>query len=416
MISLTMNYGLRNTLILALVLMVLFGAGRLFVHYTFSSALEDLREEKQQKEQMLSEVSEMAVLYDQSVMGHAREVFIRDNHPKELFADPNTGMLYDYIRQLNQGISFTELNYNVQDSVIHDHHGVVRMMVNGEGAYRNFYNFIHRIENSRPIIHIHTLQLHNINEPGRLSRVNFQMVLHAYYNRDENLDVLPELAVAEHFGDIGHNPYYPLVHPVPPNEAGLVNVDESRLLGMTTNYVIIQDQTRQILRLSAGDPVYLGTLQHIDTDSQEAVFRLNRGGLLDVVTLDLAVSTLTEPRWVLEQEQIQPPEHERRPAPEEDSPPVDSDLYGLMGPQEETVQGSYTIVLHSITNENRVRIKKEKLENEGYKVTVRQARLGDSRLTWRIGVGQFESVSHAEQAVSRLPDPYRDNNFIIKIR
>ncbi len=33
-----------------------------FVHYTFSSALEDLREEKQQKEQMLSKVSEMASL------------------------------------------------------------------------------------------------------------------------------------------------------------------------------------------------------------------------------------------------------------------------------------------------------------------------------------------------------------------
>ena len=41
--------------------------------------------------------------------------------------------------------------------------------------------------------------------------------------------------------------------------------------------------------------MYLGTLQHIDTDSQEAVFRLNRGGLLDIVTLNLTASTLTEP-------------------------------------------------------------------------------------------------------------------------
>ncbi len=127
-------------------------------------------------------------------------------------------------------------------------------------------------------------------------------------------------------------------------------------------------------------------------------------------------TTRTEPRGVPEQGQIQPPEHEIRPVPEEDSSPVDSDLYGLMGPQEETLQGSYTIVLHSITNENRARIEKEKLENEGYKVTVWQARLGDGRLTWRIGVGQFEAVSHAEQAVSRLPDPYRHNNFIIRIR
>lgn len=282
-----MNYGLRNTLILLLTLILMLGGGWLFVHLKYSSTLEELEEEAEQKQQTLDQIAETAELYDMVVYEHSRQNFIREHHPKELFPDPNAGRLYDYLRELNQGISFTELNYVVQDSVVQDDHGYVNITVSGEGFYRNLYNFIHRIEHSRPIIQIRSVQLQNITELERLTRVTFRMDLAAYYNRDDRLDYDATLATAEAPGDIGYNPYFPLIHPVRPNEEGLVEVDNSRLIGMTSRFILIRDQNDAVLRLTVGDPVYLGRLQSINTDTQEAVFRLNRGGLLDVVTMTL---------------------------------------------------------------------------------------------------------------------------------
>lgn len=124
-------------------------------------------------------------------------------------------------------------------------------------------------------------------------------------------------------------------------------------------------------------------------------------------------SATEEPATVPEEQEVgeEPPEHEIQPAGEEEPLP-----FGLMEPEEEVLYGAYTIVLHSIASENRARIEKENLEEEGYKATFWQTRLPNGNTTWRVGVGQFETVSNAERAVSELPEPYRRNNFIVRIR
>lgn len=103
-----------------------------------------------------------------------------------------------------------------------------------------------------------------------------------------------------------------------------------------------------------------------------------------------------------------------------ETPPIvtdsNSSSYGLMGPEEEMVEGAYTIVLHSITDAERAKQEVEKLTDEGYKTTLWDVILEDSRTWWRIGVGQFQSVSAAVEAVQELPQAYRERNFIIRIR
>lgn len=282
-----MNYAIRNSLILATTLLMMLGAGWLYIHFSFGSQLEELMNSKLQKQQELEQVAQMAAGFERVNQALAQQIYIRDHYPKSLFSDPNTGRLYDYNRRLNRGISFTQLNFSVQDSVLHRDHGVVMIMVNGEGMYRNLFNFIHRIEHSQPMLHIRNLQIQNFNQLGKLTQVQFQMSLHAYYNRnpEHQFDRSPKISAP--YGNIGHNPFYSLVHPVPPNDENLIDVDRSQLVGMTVSYIIIKDQLGRIHRLSTGDPVYLGHLQRFDPQSKHAVFRLNRGGLLDNVTLSL---------------------------------------------------------------------------------------------------------------------------------
>ncbi|MCG2589197.1 SPOR domain-containing protein [Rhodohalobacter sulfatireducens] len=90
--------------------------------------------------------------------------------------------------------------------------------------------------------------------------------------------------------------------------------------------------------------------------------------------------------------------------------------FGLMGPENQMLEGAYTIVLHSITDEQRAGREVEILEEEGYKATLWDVVLEDNKRWWRIGVGQFQTVSAALEAVQELPRAYRERNFIIRIR
>ncbi len=90
--------------------------------------------------------------------------------------------------------------------------------------------------------------------------------------------------------------------------------------------------------------------------------------------------------------------------------------YGLKGPEDEVLIGSYTIVVHSLRNERKSEIEKQRLEAQGFKATQWSAVLPSGNTTYRVGIGQFQSVSDAERAVEELPEPFRSNNFIIRIR
>lgn len=282
-----MNHSIRNTIILAVTLIVMLGGGWLFLHFTYASDLERLEQIVVDKEREMRDYDQTASLYNETLRELTRQHYIRDNHPKELFQNHRSGRIYDFLIRLNEGISFTNFNYSVRDSVTRNQYGIVTVLIRGEGEYRNLNNFIHRIEHSSPITLINSLQISNINELGRLSQVRFDMELQIYYNRDPNLNMRKRMNLAAHLGNIGHNPFYPLIHPVPPNERNLVDVDNSTLLGMTSRFILLRDQGGVLRRMTVGDQVYLGRLHTIDTQSQEAVFHLNRGGIFDRVRLTL---------------------------------------------------------------------------------------------------------------------------------
>lgn len=90
--------------------------------------------------------------------------------------------------------------------------------------------------------------------------------------------------------------------------------------------------------------------------------------------------------------------------------------YGLRGPEDELLIGSYTIVLHSIPDSTRADAEYQMLRQEGYKATLWQAEIEEGQFNWRIGVGHFQTISDALNAITELPEPYRSNNFIIRIR
>lgn len=282
-----MKYGIRNTLILIFTLLLLAGGGYFYIENRFSEDIESERERSVQLSTELQDVQQSADMFTTAQANYNTVLYTRLNHPKELFRNHSSSNLYNYLQELNRDISFTQLNYSLSDSVLQNDHGVINVNIQGEGRYENLVNFLYRIEYSRPLIQVRTVQLDNITDLERLDRVNFQVSLGAYYRRGNWTNYRAALEPSGPLGEILHNPYYPLIHEVPANVDGLPNVDDSRLVVLTGSRAHIIDQTGTLQRLGIGDRVYLGRLSSINMNRGEAVFELNRGGIRDRVVLSL---------------------------------------------------------------------------------------------------------------------------------
>jgi len=84
-------------------------------------------------------------------------------------------------------------------------------------------------------------------------------------------------------------------------------------------------------------------------------------------------------------------------------------LYGTTHP----IEGRYySIVIHSFQNESDAREAGENISVEGYRAVVANVDVPNIGFRWRVGIGQFESISQAQQAAQELPRRYRENSFI----
>lgn len=257
------------------------------MHNKFSEDIELNANRIENLEREYRQIESTANMFAIAQANYNEALYVRLNHPKELFRDHSSSNFYDYLQELNRGISFTELNYSLNDSTRNQDHGIVSVNIQGEGRYENLVNFIYRLEYSRPLVQIRSVQLDNITDFERLDRVNFQIAIGAYYRRGEWTNYRAALEPSDPFGRILHNPYYPLIHEVAPNIEDLPEADNSRLVVLTGSTVHIIDQNGTLQRLNIGDRVYLGRLTSINMQRGEAEFQLNRGGIRDRVVLTL---------------------------------------------------------------------------------------------------------------------------------
>lgn len=90
-------------------------------------------------------------------------------------------------------------------------------------------------------------------------------------------------------------------------------------------------------------------------------------------------------------------------------------VYGLRGGATPEARDGYTIVVHSLRDEAKVRRVNAELQQQGYRTFVFSASVLDTTF-WRLGLGQFRTIEDALEAAATLPDIYRDNHFIKRIQ
>lgn len=96
------------------------------------------------------------------------------------------------------------------------------------------------------------------------------------------------------------------------------------------------------------------------------------------------------------------------------SEPQDQNPYGLKGEFNDSING-YMIVLHSLKGKENAEENMQGLQEEGYRSTINEA-VVDGTTYFRVGIGQFPTIEVTQQAINQLPEPYKSNNFIRRIR
>lgn len=281
-----MSYAVRNTLILLFVLTVFVAGGWSYIYFIQEPKVEKLQQEVEKTRTELEQKQQKANQYPTLKKRFEEATRFFNNYNKALFASSNEDNVYDLLDNISTGSAYTDFTFSFQDSTKQGKYGMMTMQISGEAYYRNFNNFIRQIELSKPLNKLSGLTISPINELESYGRVNFRFTIKSYYDRVKLLGK-PDLEITNNLLGSVYNPFFPLIRSVKENENDLVNVQESSLLAVSTDKVFMIDQNGVMQNLSRGDEVYLGELTSINVDQGKASFELNKGGIIEQVTLQV---------------------------------------------------------------------------------------------------------------------------------
>lgn len=160
----------------------------------------------------------------------------------------------------------------------------------GGGNYNDVYKMIYAIEQSKELKKINKLSLTNlvkIDKEVPLFLVNFELIAQVYFSSDNRF------APAEYVeNNLGTGPiydaFYPLIrNEIPPNVDNLLDVQGARLLALIPEGAFVADTKGNTYLVWEGEQVYLGYLTKIDYDNNTVSFILNKGGIIEQVSLQL---------------------------------------------------------------------------------------------------------------------------------
>lgn len=269
-----------------MVLALLLGGGYAYIMFFQIPQVEELEEDLEQvetelqtKQQTAAELPALRERFEES------ERFIEE-YDKTLFDNNNPDRVYRFLSIISS-TDPVEFDYVFNDSTSTDQYGVLQSQITGSGSYRAVLNFISRIEHSPPVQKIDDITITPINEVGRYGTVNFSFQLQSFYDNQNAFSTERTPGVAQAVQISQNNPFYPLIRNVEPNEDDLLDAEESRLVGIGSGRVYLQHQNGQLVTLRENDEVYLGRLETIDMNAGEVTFRLNKGGIIDLITLEV---------------------------------------------------------------------------------------------------------------------------------
>jgi len=163
--------------------------------------------------------------------------------------------------------------------------------LSGQAYFNDLYKLIYAVEQSKELKKIENAEIDNfvkVDDDGiPYYLVNFTMNAKVYF---ANNDRFSSAEFKEN--RLKPNPVYDLFYPlirneIPPNINNLLDVQTAQLLALVPNGAFLSDESGNTFLLWEGDEIYLGYLTKIDFDNSQVSFILNKGGIVEKITLNI---------------------------------------------------------------------------------------------------------------------------------
>ena len=287
-----MNKKLRSTLGLLglLLLIVLIGGG-----YIFMFQRSDLNEKNEKLDELKANSYDPVELADRFEQLKVKSAILdsvlqsrKFNIPKDL----SSIKFYNFMNNVLSNFSeHTQVDIEFQKREQAKEFFFYEYKLTGSGFYNEIFRLIYSIEQSKELKKIITLSMGNMiktDEEGiPLFLVSFEMNAQVYFSNDSRF--APEELVENDLrtGPI-YDAFYPLIrNEIPPNIYELLDVQGSRLLALIPEGAFIADTRGNTYLVWEGEQVYLGYLTQIDYEENTVSFILNKGGIIEKITLEL---------------------------------------------------------------------------------------------------------------------------------
>jgi hypothetical protein len=199
---------------------------------------------------------------------------------------------FEFINKVNYNfspLSYVNVEYNETETS--NNFVIYVYTVNGVAEFNDLIGLIYAIEESKQLKKIETVELsNNIKVDADATPhylITYKFKVKVFFSNDERFYVKD---IKEN--NLSPNPefniFYPLVrNEIPPNKEKLLDVQTGQLLALIPDGAFFSDASGNTYLLWEGDKVYLGYLTNINYQNNEVNFVLNKGGLIEDVTLKL---------------------------------------------------------------------------------------------------------------------------------
>jgi hypothetical protein len=287
-----MDRKLKNTIVLIALLLFIIIAGSVYI---FAIQKSDIDARKKRLNELNLSAQNTDELVTQLNILKARAVELDSILALRKFNIPvhlHQSDFYNFINKVSFGFapeSFVNIEY--RDVIISKDYNYYTYRLSGTAYYNDVYKMIYAIEQSKSLKKIMSSTFDNfvkVDDDG-VPRyfVTYNLECAVYYSDNDRF-----ASSVSKENRLTPNPIYDVFYPlirneIPPNLDALLDVQSAQLLALIPEGAFIADSKGTTYLLWEGDKVYLGYLTEIDYAENIVHFVLNKGGIIEKLTLTL---------------------------------------------------------------------------------------------------------------------------------
>jgi len=287
-----MDRKLKNTLILLAILVAIIIGGSAFTFFYQEGKIEEKKEELESLNLNAYDTKELLAQLNDLNVEVAKLDSILDLRKFNIPVNLTQYDFYNFvvnISSLFSSKSFVNIEFREQLEDEHFRHYEYRLF--GTATFNDLYKLIYAIEKSKGLKKIATSNMNNIvevDEKGRPSYlVGYDMSVSVYFSDNDryaSTEFQENNIVPNRIYDV----FFPLIRKeIPPNTDNLLDVQTAQLLALLPEGAFLSGNSDSTYVLNKGDKVYLGYVTDVDHKKNEVKFILNKGGIIEKVSLGI---------------------------------------------------------------------------------------------------------------------------------